>query len=70
MRGRLGPTALSLPKGDRHLGGAAQAIVSVAGGKQRIAARSGVAVVSRGGDPAELVDETRARGMTFRRARE
>ena len=62
MRGRLGPTALSLPKGDRHLGGAAQTIVAVGTGKQRIAARSGIAVIGGGGDPAALVDETHALG--------
>ena len=70
MRGRPVPTALSLPKGDRHLGGAAQAIVAVAGGEQRIAGASGVAVIGGGGEAAELVDETRARGMTLRRAGE
>ena len=49
VRGRPVPTALSLPKGDRHLGGAAQTIVAVGGGEQRIAGAAGVAVVAGGG---------------------
>ena len=49
MRGRPVPTALSLPKGDRHLGGAAQTIVAVGTGEQRIAGAAGIAVVAGGG---------------------